>query len=283
MRYLLYISIPIILFINYARAGEKELVDLSMLHYNKGEYYNSITESMRYQYNYPQGKYYAEAILIMGNAYFKGDNYYKASAAYTECYSKYANTPEGEEALLRLGYIRIIKGSPYFAYRSLQEYRYIYDNGRYIEDAEAALCYAGALMDDLPGAKENIQAYRDKYPEGKYTEELNNLNKLIDSEINKTKKSVWVSVAGSVFLPGFGHFYTGKYKIGLLSFFSNAALISLFCHSYKNNNKFGMLIFGIGELSFYQYSLYSAISNVYEYNSDKNFRKSIKLSILQRF
>ncbi len=271
------------LFMGNSWANEKEIIDLAVSHNKKGEYYSAITEIMRYQYLFPKGKDFPSSFLIMGDAYYKGGNYFKAIAAYSDCYEKFKDTAEGEKALFNLGYLRLMKGSSYFAYRSFQEYQYIYKKGSLSEDISANICYAMALMNDLDGANEYIEEYRKSYPDGEYTEKVNDLQHLIDEEINRPRKSVWISLPGSIIIPGFGHFYTGKYVVGFLSLFTNAALVYLFYDAYRDENKFRMLIFGVSEFAFYQYSLYSAVSNVYEYNSRDNFYKSVKLCLVKKY
>ena len=128
-----------------------------------------------------------------------------------------------------------------------------------------------------------IKEYGENYAEGKYLQEIREFRYKIDTEINRPRKSVWVSVLGSIVIPGFGHFYTGKYEVGILSFVSNAVLIGLFYDAYKDKSKARMILFGLGEFSFYQYSLYSSISNVYEYNSRESFYKSVQLGAVKEF
>lgn len=262
---------------------EKEIIDLAGDYQKKEQYYNTITELMRYQYLYPDGEYYPLSILMMGEAYFKGGNYYKAVSSMSECYEKFSSAPEGEKALFNLGYMRLVMGSPYFALRSYQEYSYIFKDGRYIEDAYRGICYARLLMYDIPGADEAITDYRNQFPDGKYIQNVKELQILIDKEINRPRKSIWISVLGSVFIPGFGHMYTGKIMTGIFSLLTNITLIYLTYDGYRDRNTTQTVIFGFAELIFYQHSLYSSIRNVYEYNSSDAFLKSVKLSLTEEF
>jgi outer membrane protein assembly factor BamD (BamD/ComL family) len=264
-------------------ASEKELIKLAETFNSNGEYYNAITETMRYQYLYPSGIYYPQSMLILGEAFYKGENYNKAIYTLSECHEKYKNTPEGEKAFYKTGYIHMALGNPHLAFRMFQEYNYLYKYGSYKEDISRDLCYTLTLMKDLKEAKNTITYYEEHYAEGKYLQEIKELQVLIDEEINRPKKSVWVSVLGSIAVPGFGHFYTGNYYSGMLSLVSNAILIYLFYDGYRDRNQLRMILFGLTELSFYQYSLYSAIRNVYEYNSSENFYKSVQLSAEKEF
>ena len=105
--------------------------------------------------------------------------------------------------------MRLIRGSPFFAYRTYQEYQFLYKQGRFTEDVARDKCFAMALMGNLAEAKVDIAKYRDSFKNAKYLESVNKLESLIDRERKRPHKSMWVSLIGSIFIPGFGHFYTG--------------------------------------------------------------------------
>jgi len=266
-----------------AAASEEKSMDLIRYHIQHREYYNAITETMRYQYVYPEGKYYAESLVLQGKAYYLGGNSLMAVRSMETCFSLYRDTPEGDKSLYYTGHIRLATGSPYYAYRTFQQYLYLYPNGSMNEETRVDICYSLALMNDLDDSKKNIYMYRREFPEGKYLNEVKHLETLIAHEEERPKKSMWVSVLGSIFMPGFGHFYTERYDIGFFTFFTNAALIYLFYDGYRDNDKLRMAVFGIAELSFYQHSLFSAVSNVYRYNSREEFNRNVQLGISKRF
>ncbi|MDY6934950.1 MAG: hypothetical protein SVZ03_12120 [Spirochaetota bacterium] len=268
---------------NDVNGSEREIINLGKLHNINGEYYNAITEMMRYQYHYPEGEFFPESQLIMGEAYYRGGNYNNAIGVLSGCYATYKDRPEGERALLNIGYMRLISGSPFYAYRSFQEYLYAYNNGRYREDVKANLCSAIALMGELRQAVRKIVEYKTSFPDGKHAEELYHLESLINRELSRPKKNVWVSLIGSIFLPGFGHFYTYKYRVGLFSFLTNAALIFLVYDGYKDENRFRMVLFSVGAFAIYQHSLFSAVNNVYVYNRRDDFYKSVRMGLNIKF
>lgn len=272
-----------LLFAVHSRAEEHDLIKFAELTYGKTEYYNTITSLMRYQYLYPHGRYYARSMLLMGKAYYKGDNYRRAVEVLTSTYSRFPDQDEGEESLYLLGRMRLITASPFYALRSFQEYLHIYEKGRFREEAIFSSCYSYALSPALSLAQRKINEYKKEYPQGKRLEEVDLLEKSIQYEINRPKKSVGVSVAGSILLPGFGHFYTGNYSTGFLSFFTNALLIYLVYDGYRNERRAQMLVFGLAEFSFYQYSIYEGVRSVNRCNSREDFYKKVRLSIGTKF
>jgi tetratricopeptide (TPR) repeat protein len=266
-----------------AGSEERDLLKLAKLSYSKTEYYSTVTSLMRYQYLYPRGRHYAESMLLMGKAYYRGDNFRRAAEILTAAYRNFPDEEAGEESLYILGRMRLISASPFFALRSFQEYLHVYEKGKFREDAVFNSCYSYALSPAVSIARRKIDEYRKAYPDGKYLEEADLMEKRIQYELSRPKKSVGVSVAGSIFLPGFGHFYTGNYSTGFLSLFTNALLIYLVYDGYRDERRAQMLVFGLAELSFYQYSIYEGVKSVNRYNSREEFYRQVRLSIGTEF
>ena len=103
MKYI-YIIIIILLFNQiHLFADEESQINLAKKYYSNKMYYNSISELMRYQYHYPEGKYFPESLNLMGKSYFKGNNYNLAIHSFSKCYNKFPSDPKGEESLYLTG------------------------------------------------------------------------------------------------------------------------------------------------------------------------------------
>ncbi len=264
-------------------AAGDAILPLAAEHIAGGDYHSAITECMRYQFLHPGSQGYPRSMLLMGEAYYRGGNYYEAANVMSSCHTRYRDRPEGERALLSLAYMRLVKGSPFLAYRTYQEYNYIYADGFLREEASADICYALALQYDANGTRSAIASYKRSFPDGRYTERLMELERLMKTEVNRPQKSLGVAVGGSLLLPGFGHFYVGKYVEGALAFLTTTALLYLTYDSYKDDNTFGAIVFGVAAFGFYQYSLYGAITNVYEHNSREGYYRSVRMAARTHF
>ncbi len=260
-----------------------ELLSLARSHIDRREYYSAITECMRYQYCYPDGGLFPRSLHLMGEAYYRGGNYYEGIAAMAKCHERFRNTEEGEWSLLSIGYMRFMMGSPLFAQRTYQEYDYLYPKGRFAEEVSIDTCYTLALQYDLETSRTELKRHGERYPDGRYLAQVQALQRLIDEQVNRPEKSLALAITGSLVLPGFGHFYTGKYATGFLTLITNAALIYLTYDGFRDDNDFRMIFFGLTGLTFYQYSLYSAVRNVYEYNSREGFYRNVRLSARTHF
>ena len=126
-------------------AGETELNSLIKLYHKNKNYYNVITESKRYKLLYPKEKGISEILSIMGEAYYRGGNYNLAVGTFSYCYNRYPLSIGGERSSYLLGVARLERGSPFFAIRNFNEYRYIYKNGKYLEDIAYKISYSSAL------------------------------------------------------------------------------------------------------------------------------------------
>ncbi|HSV95752.1 MAG TPA: hypothetical protein VLM75_02330 [Spirochaetota bacterium] len=264
-------------------ADGAEIIALMKANLDSGDYYSAATEGMRYRFLYPGGPLVPTSLLLSGEAYYRGGNYYEAASAFSDCYRSHRATPEAERALLSLGYIRLATGSPFFALRTYQEYLYVYPDGRFREEADIDACYAMTLQSDFDGAKSALAVYGVTYPAGAYGDHARELERLIEEEINRPRKSLALSVGGSILIPGFGHFYTGRYLEGLLALFTNSAFLCLIYDAWRDDNKFRMAVFGFAGFTVYQYSLVSSVRNVYEYNSREPFHRSVRLAARRHF
>ncbi len=171
-------AIIILLVPQPARSDGSDLLGLALEHYNNGEYYNAITETMRYQHLHPGGALYPDSLLLMGKAYFRGKNSGQALDTMVKCFESYRDTPQGETALMYSGHIRLLSGSPYYAHRTYLTYEYLYKNGKYTEDAHFDKCHTLALIGELEEAKREIDSYEKLYRTDTQNSKLNDLRNL---------------------------------------------------------------------------------------------------------
>lgn len=135
----------------------------------------------------------------------------------------------------------------------------------------------------MKGSSEIIKDYKKKYPDGKYLNYISFLDENIINEINRPKKSLWISVIGSIFIPGFGHFYAGDISTGIFSFLTNAALVAGAVNAFYAGNYFQMIIFSAVEMQFYSYSIFAGINNVGIYNNMEKFHDIVMGGISAKF
>jgi len=264
-------------------SSEDGLIDLAELHYQNKEYYNSITESLRYQFLYPGGNLFPKSMLIMGKSCYKGGDKEKALNILSECYNKYTDTKEGETSLFYSGLIRLEAGSYHFAARNFQEYNYVYNNGIFQEDAIINLSLVYLIAENYDKAETNLLEYKKFFPGGKLYKKAEELSLLIADKRGRPKKNVYIAGLSSALIPGSGYFYTEKYMLGILSFFTNGALIYGIYNGYKKKDPYRMIFFSVIEFSFYNYSIIGSVKSADEYNRGDDFKKEISAGFMKTF
>lgn len=274
--YLIYSQLPLF-------SSGKDLVDLAEFHYSNREYYNSITESMRYQFLYPQGALFPESMLNIGKSYYKGGNKAKALNVLSQCYNRFPDSKAGETALFYSGLMRIDAESYYYAAKNFQEYNYVYNNGIFQEEAIINLSLIYALAENYKEAEKKLSEYKNNFPEGRLQKKAEELSILIKNAELKPKKSLFAAGLLSAVIPGSGYFYTENYPLGIFSFCTNAALIYGIYDGYRKKNQFQMIFFSVIEFSFYNYSLVGSIKSAHEFNEGESSKKEFLLGFKTEF
>lgn len=277
------VALVIILFhVSLFARGDK-LIKTAEHYYNNGEYYNAITESMRYQHLYPKGDLYPSSMILMGKAYYSGGNSDRALGVFTDCYDRFTKERQGEEGLYYSGIVRILSGSYYFGARTFQEYNFVYKGGIFYEDSVFNLCRARALAENYDDALRLTGEYKKLFPQGRFSSEADRLTVMINEEKNREKKNPLFAGLSSAVIPGSGYFYTGNYRLGVISFVTNGALLFLAYDGYRRDNTFQMIFFSVIEFSFYNYSIVGSIKSAQEYNDGSRFRREVLMGIKTGF
>ena len=283
MMRLVYVLTCVLLLYTRLYAGEETLMELAKEYYRNGDYYSAITESMRYQYLYPQKTFYAESLLLMSKAFYMGGDTLSAISAAEKCSELHGSGPHGDYALYLTGRLRLTRGSASAALRNYDKYLKIYENSLYTQEVYRDRCYGAVFTENFDLAKKWVDEYKIKYPQGNYLAHIKALGADITNEELRPPKSVNIATISSAIIPGSGYFYTGNYLIGTFSLITNAVLIAVIVDGIMRKNVFQWAFFGLLELSFYQHSIYGARNSVYQYNSHNKFISRMKLNFEHNF
>ncbi|MFA5517982.1 MAG: hypothetical protein WDA74_01870 [Spirochaetota bacterium] len=264
-------------------ASGDHLMNTALRHFERGEYYNTITETMRYRYLYPSGERYGESLILSGMASYRGGDNSGAINSFQETFNLFPDSYYGQQGLHYLGMVRLASGSTAFALNNFLEYNYIYKEGYFYEDSLFYLCLARALSEDYNEAQNAIGYYREIFPEGSYTDRAISLSNKIKYEQEKVQKSPLKAAVASALVPGLGYVYTENYMLGLFSFATNGLFIYLIYDGYRKKNNFQMIFFSLVELSFYNYAIMGSIKSAYDYNDSGSFKRELVLGIKKQF
>lgn len=255
-----------------APPSEEDLLRRSGELFQRGQWHEVVTESMRYRYYYPQGNYGRRLTLLEGRAHMAMNDY--ASALRTV--APVINRDEYGEARYLLGLFRLHAGSAGFARRDFERYCTEHSSGIYREKAGRYRLYAMALTPDFPVALDEMKAL--KREDMKFTEwqALAEIRSSIESEIARGQRRRGISFAGSLLLPGFGHAYTGHWGTAILSFVSTVAPAAAGFWSWNRGDLFNSFFFGAMSLYFYQNNLRMSVLRVQEFNSHDRYYKEVR-------
>lgn len=262
---------------------ERGLIDLAETYYHNREYYNSITECLRYQHLYPEGSLYPQSLLISGKSYFRGGNRERGLLMMSNCYNNYTSTPEGETALFYSGLMRLESGSYLYAVRSFLEYNYVYSSGIYKEEVLINLSLTYTLAESYTEAEKRLKEYSDLYPSGKLKTQSEELSAAIENLKARPRKNIYAAGIFSALIPGSGYIYTGDYKLAMFSMLTNGALIYGIYDGYRKKSRFQMIFFSVIEFSFFNYSVFGSIKSADEYNRGTDLKREALIGIKTGF
>lgn len=261
----------------------EDILDRAGALYRMSDYHSAMTEVYRYRTLYPRGELTDRSLLLEGKVQYGKGRYGKAMEALDRLLIRYPDSDGAEEGLyLRSGY-RLSAGTPLFGWQDVIRYRRQWPEGKYVPLVDLNGVYARALTGDVSSARRLLARWKERYPESPHLDEAVRLEALLVEALNRPPKSMALSVVGSVVLPGFGHFYTGKWGLGAATLVTNGVLIFLSTWGFMRGNLYQGILFGALEAYFYSYSLYMAVKNVDDYNRRGAFREELRLSLTQRF
>jgi len=273
---IIFIIIPITSF-----SVQEDVIDMARYFYSHGDYYSAITEAMRYQCLYPSGSLYPESMIIMGKSYFKTGRADIALNIFTQCYNDFYSSDKGEEALFLSGVVRILSGSYYYGDATFRRYKFLYPEGIFYKESLFNSGIANAMAENYHEAYRFFEEYAELFPEE--SSEVNKIINRIKEEEHRPKKSPAIAGLLSALIPGSGYIYAGNYRLGGISFLTNAALLGLAYDGYRKKNKFQLIFFSILEFSFYNYSIVGSINSAKEFNEPAQLHEKLLLMVKKRF
>jgi len=264
----------------YALEPGDDVHALAMHYYDSRDYRSAATECMRYQYLFPAGNFYGDSMCLLARAWYRQGDYTRSRRVLELCRDRSGDDPSSSEALYLQGYVNLLAGADGLALLNLKQYKDEYPEGKRGPETLYLLSCAKALRNDFAGSLGDIRSYNSLYGSD---DDIMVLEKMVEAEKSRPLKRRLVAALGSVVVPGFGYFYTGRYAMGFLAFATNCLCSGLIYHGYRNDNIYEMVLFSVLELSFYQYSIYGGVRSVHEYNSREKFRREIRLGFSEKF
>lgn len=261
---------------------EKSLIGFANYLFEKGHYYQAVTEYERFIYFNPHHPSTPAARLKIAYCYKLGEQYDRALDLFRNLLDEYRDQEVGKEAAYQVGECYSL--SEDYELALIEFKNFVEDNPHHplAEKAKWEMAWAYIYLENYSSASTQLLLIK----EGSlYQEPSQELSHALNKLPHLPHKSPLIAGLLAAVIPGAGHFYMGKKKQAISSFITNALL---FFGSYEAFSK--QLYTAGGFLSFFSLNYYSgnifgALDNAHKYNRKvrkehlKRFRKKYNLSI----
>lgn len=269
----------------YSQAEEeKSLIGFANYLFEKGHYYQAVTEYERFIYFNPNHPSIPTARLKIAYCYKLGEQYERALELFRNLVDEYTDQEVGKEAAYQVGECYSLDEDYELALIELENF--VRDNPHHplAEKAKWEMAWAHIYLEDFSSASSQLLLVKEDSPYQKPSQELVRALKELPQLPHKSPL-----IAGLLaVIPGAGHLYMGQKKKALSSFITNALL---FFGSYE---AFSKEIYAAGAiasffgLNYYSGNIFGALNEAHKFNRKvkrnylESFRKKYNVSISLR-
>ncbi|MFO7535380.1 MAG: tetratricopeptide repeat protein [Kiritimatiellia bacterium] len=227
------------------------------------DYYRAITEYKRHLHLYPDSPMASETRLAVGLAYFRGEKWEAARAAFQETRDS-ASTPESaRQAQLLMGE-SAYRGSDYpSALDCFDAFTRQHPSDPGSVDARMRVSQCLLQLDKNLPAKSQATSLIASRPSDERAADFAREMQSVDA---LPRKSPLLAGSLSAILPGAGQLYTGRPRDAGISFLLNGSLIALAAIAFNNDEPVAGGILTVLELSWYSGNIYGAVNGAHKYN-----------------
>lgn len=253
---------------------EKSLLGFANHLFERGHYYQAVTEYERFIYFNPNHPSVPKARLKIAFCYKLGEKHGKAIELFRNLVDEYYNQKVGKEAAYQLGECYLESGDYELALIEFENF--IEDNPNHLlsEKAKWEMAWTYIYLEKYASAEKQLFFIKEDSLYQKPSQELVSALKQLP---NLPRKSPLMAGLLAVVIPGAGHFYMGKKKQAIYSFITNALLF------YGAYEAFASEIYAVGGIvSFFGFNYYSG--NIFgALNSAHKFNKNVREEYLEGF
>jgi len=262
--------------------GEKSLLGFANHLFERGHYYQAVTEYERFIYFNPNHPSIPKARLNIAFCYKMGEKYDKAIELFRNLVDEYHNQEVGKEAAYQVGECYLESGDYELALIEFENF--IDDNPNHLltEKAKWEMAWTYIYLEEYASAEKQLFFIKEGSLYQKPSQELVSALKQLP---NLPRKSPIMAGLLAAVIPGAGHFYMGKKKQAVFSFITNALLF------YGAYEAFASEIYAVGglvsffSLNYYSGNIFGALNSAHKFNKNvreeylEGFRRKYNLSI----
>lgn len=252
---------------------EKSLLGFANHLFEKGHYYQAVTEYERFIYFNPHHSSIPEARLKIAYCYKLGEQYGRALELFRNLVDEYRDQEVGKEAAYQVGECYCLSEDYELALIELKNF--VEDNPHHplAEKAKWEMAWAYIYLENYASASTELLLMKDN---GLYQKPAQGLAHTLAQLPHLPHKSPLLAGLLAAVIPGAGHFYMEKKKQAVFSFITNALL---FFGGYEAFSK--ELYVAGGFLSFFSLNYYSG--NIFgALNEAHKFNRRVKKEHLEK-
>ncbi len=231
----------------------------------EGEYYRAVTEYKKLTILFPDSDRLPEALYQMGMAYYRGEDYASAVAAFAGVRRTYAAAYFSRAAFYEgLSYSRL--GRQEAAALAFERARLFDETHPAAADAQLGLSLIALEQDDVSGCRAQLEAFQANYPDDPRLSAVQSAFMLLNEYGAAPPKSPALAGTLSALLPGAGQVYAEHYRDGAMAFIVNALFIAGTVAAVDAGNYGLAAITGGVGLPFYAGNIYGAANAARKWN-----------------
>lgn len=277
---ILFLSVPPLVFTQ----EEEEKSQLGFAHYlfDKGHYYQAVTEYERFIYFNPHHPSVPEARLKIAFCYKRGEQYDKAIELFRVLADEYRDHDVGNEAAYNVGKCFLL--SKDYEQALIEFESFIKDNPDtpLADKAQWSSAWTSIYLEDYASAKEHLLRVREN---SDYQQPSQELASALEQLPHLPHKSPHLAGFLAAVIPGAGHLYTGKKKQALFAFITNALLAFGTYEAFSNELYTAGGFLSLFSINYYSGNIFGALNSTHIYNKNiketylEQFRRKYELSI----
>jgi tetratricopeptide (TPR) repeat protein len=242
---------------------EKSLLGFAHHLFERGHYYQAVTEYERFIYFNPDHASVPEARLKIAFCYKMGEQYTKAVELFRKLIDEYVGQEYAIVAAFNVGECFRLNEDYEKALAEFKGFVESYPNHPLADKAQWNSAWIYIEMEEYPSAKERLFLVREG---STYQMPAQELSGALDELPRLPRKSPRLAGLLAAVLPGSGHLYTGEKKQALFSFITNALLIFGTYEAFNNELYVAGGFLSLFAVNYYTGNIFGALNSAHKYN-----------------
>jgi outer membrane protein assembly factor BamD (BamD/ComL family) len=242
---------------------ENSLLGFAHHLFDRGHYYQAVTEYERFIYYNPDHPSVSEARLKIAFCYKLGEQYSKSIKLFSTLINEYPGQEYSVVAAYNIGDCYRLDGDYEEALIQFKAFVEDYPDHPLADKAQWNSAWIYIDMEDYPSAQDHLFLVRES---STYQSPAQELASALDELPHLPRKSPRLAGFLAAVIPGSGHLYTGEKKQALFTFFTNALLIFGSYEAFNRDLYVAGGFISIFALNYYSGNIFGALNSAHKYN-----------------